>query len=254
MGNTKNKQIRNLHARRYIQAVFGRRLRKAGFVCPDDKLLCWYRLNDNEIVNSICFFSRWPNVPVMPEIAYGIHPLFVKPFSSNDIYVSNVPDDERFYTAGMELEGQKRHFAPYSADILVYSQNGQEADVLDRVILPQMDAVKTLEQCYLFHRKMFRSATFGMSSLMIDEAIILNNSAAQERCRINVDKMISHYSRLCSKYPDEKGYQDKLKHAKLQKAALCGSSRGDYIADLEKRAGKNLKALIKEGIFPWEAQ
>lgn len=248
MGSARNKQIRNLHARRYIEVVFGNRLRKAGFVCPDDKLLCWYRLNDNRIVNSICFFSRWPNVPVMPEIAYGIHPLFVKPFSNSDIYIPNIPEDERFFITVMADEGKKKHFAPYASDILVYSENGLEADVLDRVILPQMDAVKTLEQCYLFHRKMFRSATFGMSSLMIDEAIILNDSAAQERCRINVDKMISHYSRLCSKYPDEKGYQEKRVYANLQKAVLCGVSCDEHIAALEKRARKNLQFLIKAGV------
>lgn len=39
MGSVNKKNLRNLHARRYIQEVFATRLRDEGFVCPDDKLL-----------------------------------------------------------------------------------------------------------------------------------------------------------------------------------------------------------------------
>lgn len=41
MGSVNNKQIRNLHARNYIQAVFADRLKEEGFVCPNDKLFLY---------------------------------------------------------------------------------------------------------------------------------------------------------------------------------------------------------------------
>lgn len=252
MGSVNNKQIRNHHARLYIQAVFETRLREEGFACPDDKLLCWYRLNPDGILNSICFFSRWPNLPLMLEIGYGIHPLFVKPFFSNDIYISNVPNDERFYSVMIEDDGAKKHFAPYAPDVLVYSPQttGHGIDVLDRVILPQMNSINTVDACYRFHRKMFRSPTFGMSSTMIDEAIIINDIVTMENCQRNVAKMIAYYYVECSKYPNKKEYRDKLLYAKLQKAALTDNYREDYLLSLEQRSRKNLHQLRKWGICP----
>lgn len=250
MVSVNKKNLRNLHARRYIQEVFATRLRDEGFVCPDDKLLCWYRLNSDEIVNSICFFSRWPNLPLMLEIGYGIHPLFVKPYYSSDVYISNPPIDERFYTVDIGFGSEKRHYAPFSPDVLVYTPktDGKGIDAFERGILPQMNGIMTIEQCYLFHRKNFRSPTFGMSSLMIDEAIIINDSAILENAKRNADKMVSYYFMQSDKYPNEKAYRDKLLHAKLQKAALTGESHEEYLAVVEKSAAKNLLQLQKQGI------
>ena len=60
----------NLHTKRYVQAVFGKRLQDEGFTCPNDKLLCLYRVKHDKIVNSIVFFSPWANMPVMLWIGY----------------------------------------------------------------------------------------------------------------------------------------------------------------------------------------
>ena len=130
MGSVNKKNLRNLHARRYIQEVFATRLRDEGFVCPDDKLLWWYRLNSDEIVNSICFFSRWTNLPLMLEIGYGIHPLFVKPYYSCDVYISNPPIDERFYTVDIGFGSEKRHYAPFLPDVLVYTPKKTEKGLM----------------------------------------------------------------------------------------------------------------------------
>lgn len=250
MGSSTNKQIRNGHAKCYIQTVFADRLREEGFVCPDEKLLCWYRLTANQIVNSICFFSRWPSLPLMLEIGYGIHPLFVKPYSSSDVYISNPPNDERFYTVGIGCSGGKKHFAPFSPDVMVYTPqtDGKGINTLEREILPNMNSITTIEQCYLFHRKNFKSPTFGMSSLMIDEAVIINDSAVLENAKRNADKMVSYYFMQCDKYPNRKEYGNKLLHTKLQKAALMGESYDEFLAVLEKRAAKNLQLLQKQGI------
>lgn len=250
MSSANGKNTRNGHAKRYIQAVFADRLCEEGFICPDDKLLCWYRLSSNEIVNAIYFFSRWPNLPLMLEIGYGIHPLFVKPFSTSDVYISNVPNDERFFTTSIGNSNGKKHYAPFSTDVLVYAPqaDGKGIDTLDREILPNMNSITTIEQCYLFHRRNFQSPTFGMSSLMIDEAIIINDSAIIENAKRNADKMHSYFFTQCDKYPNKKVYRDKLLHAKLQIAALTGESREAFLATAEKSAAKNLRQLQKQGV------
>ncbi|MGM9669457.1 MAG: hypothetical protein ACI3VZ_06855 [Faecousia sp.] len=252
MGSVNNKRTRNLHASRFIQAVFAARLREEGFVCPNDKLLCWYRLPSDEIVNSICFFSSWPNLPLMLEVGYGIHPLFVKPFSSNDVYLYNTPFDERFYTAIIGDDCEKKHYAPYSSDICVYAleSEGRGIGVFDHVIFPQMNSIKTIDECYLFHQKEYRHPVFCMSTLMIDEAIMINDIAALENCQRSVDKMISFYDLAYSEHPNHKAYHDKLLYAKQQKAALTENARDEYLAGLEKRASKNLCQLKKWGVCP----
>ena len=50
-----NKKILKQYARQYIAEVYEPALREAGFVCPNDDLLCWYRLQSDEIVNSFTF-------------------------------------------------------------------------------------------------------------------------------------------------------------------------------------------------------
>lgn len=251
MGSVNNKQIRNLHARNYIQAVFADRLKEEGFVCPNDKLLCWYRVVNNELIQSIYFFSQWSNLPLMMEIGYGIHPTYHKPFSSSDVYISNQPYDERFYTVAIGSDLPVQHYSPYSPDILVYApkNDGSGITTLDHVVLPTMNSIKSVEECYRFHRKMYCHSSFGMSTIMIDEAIQLGNTAAFPNCNRALDKMISVYGKNCEQYPSKKEYQDKLQYARHQKAALLTENRKAYMDILEQRSAKNLQQLKKWGIL-----
>ena len=251
MGAVNNKQIRNLHVRNYIQTVFADRLKEEGFVCPNDKLLCWYRVVNNELVNSICFFSQWSNVPLMMEIGYGIHPAYHKPFSTSDVYISNRPDDERFYTVAIGSDLPVQHYSPYSSEILVYAPRGDGRGIttLDHVVLPTMNSIQSIEECYRFHRKMYCHSTFGMSTIMIDEAIQLGHTAAFPNCARALDKMISVYGKYGEQYPSKKEYQDKLQYARYQKATLLAENRKPYMDILEKRAAKNLQQLKKWGVI-----
>lgn len=251
MGSVNNKQIRNLHARNYIQAVFADRLKEEGFVCPNDKLLCWYRVVNNELIQSIYFFSQWSNLPLMMEIGYGIHPTYHKPFSSSDVYISNQPYDERFYTVSIGSDLPVHHYSPYSSEILVYApiSDGRGITTLDHVVLPTMNSIKSIEECYRFHRKMYCHSSFGMSTIMIDEAIQLGNTAAFPNCNRALDRMISVYGKNCEQYPSRKEYQDKLQYAQHQKAALLAEDCRPYIKILDQRAAKNLQQLKKWGIL-----
>ena len=251
MGSVNNKQIRNLHARNYIQAVFADRLKEEGFVCPNDKLLCWYRVVNNELIQSIYFFSQWSNLPLMMEIGYGIHPTYHKPFSSSDVYISNQPYDERFYTVSIGSDLPVQHYSPYSSEILVYApiSDGRGITTLDHVVLPTMNSIKSVEECYRFHRKMYCHSSFGMSTIMIDEAIQLGNTAAFPNCIRALDKMISLYIKDCEQYPSRKEYQDKLQYARHQKAALLTEDRKPYLEILEQCQAKNLQQLKKWGIL-----
>lgn len=248
MGATKNKQFRNMQAKNYIQAVFADRLREEGFVCPDDKLLCWYRVANQEILHSVCFFSRWSNVPITMEIGYGVHPLFVNPFYSSDIYISKRPDDERFYTAVIDECGPLHHFAPYSEDALVYAPkfDGRGIYTLSDIILPQINDVQTMEQCYRFHRKKSGERSSPITPTFIDEAIYLDDTSAYSNCKRAADKLLSIYQRNCELSPTKKEYKDTLLQLQQQKRVLFDGARDEYLGILEQRRKKTVEMISKK--------
>ena len=246
MGTVGKKVIRNHYTKRYIEDVFAERLRLEGFACPDDKLLCWYRVVNKEIIQSVCFFSRWSNIPVMLEIAYGIHPLFLRPVSSNDVFFSKPPYDERFYTVGI-TEGGKRQFAPYTEDISVYAPTAEGRGIwtLTDVLMPQFNSVQTFEECYRFNQRMAEQRYRSFSSTVIDEAIYLDDEDAYSECRAALDVLIPRFAVLCENYPNKKELQEELLQLQLQKQALCEGKREDYLNRLEQKKQKNIAILLK---------
>lgn len=248
MGAVKNKQIRNMHAKCYIEAVFADRLRAEGFVCPDDKLLCWYRVVNGEVIHSVCFFSRWSNLPLMMEIAYGMYPLFLHPFRFSDVHTSKRPDDERFYSVTIMEEGPQHHYAPYTEEILVYAPkaDGRGLYTLEQVILPQMNAVQSLEQCYRFHREKIAKFPIRMTRTTIDEAIWLNDTGAYPDCMQALDQMIPIYQRGCERQPTNMEEKEALLQLQQQKHAIEEDAREEYLATLDRRVKKTTALLDKK--------
>lgn len=248
MGSATNKITRNAHAKNYIQAVFAERLLAEGFVCPDDKMLYWYRIVNKELVQSVCFFSRWSNVPIMMEIAYGLHPLFVPPFYSSDVHISIPGHDERFNPLTIKEAPPSRHFAPYSDEASVYAprEDGRGLYTLEQILLPQINGVQTMEQCYRFHLDKAQELNSGFSPTIIDEAIYLNDTAAFPKCQVAINRLLRNYERLCAQYPTIKNYKDTLSQLQLQNRALSENAREEFLLSLEQRKQKNIKWLNKK--------
>ena len=75
---SKNKEIRDHHAKMYIDAVFGDTLKQEGFISPDDKSFSWFRVVNNELVHAVYFHATWPELPLMGlMIESKVFPLFV---------------------------------------------------------------------------------------------------------------------------------------------------------------------------------
>ena len=248
MSSVNNKKIRNEHAKHYIQAVFADRLQAEGFECPDDNLLNWYRIVNKEVIHSICFFSHWSNLPLMMCIAYGVHPLFVVPFHTTDVHVSVPVNDERFYIQTITEAVPKKRFAPYADDILVYAPqaDGRGIYTLESIILPQITAVQTIEQCYRFHREQMSKQSGKMTPTIIDEAIYLNDITAYPKCKLSVSKLIMIYQGQCENNPSNKHYKEMLLQLQQQDRALCDNAREEFLLVLEQRTQKTIKLLKKK--------
>ena len=255
----RNKQEINLHAKRYIQAVFEERLRKEGFVCPDDKLLCWYRLKNETIVNSIIFYSAWSNMPVMLSVGYGIYPLFQKPPYSSSVNCPQRPVEQEVFTHQSLVENypiSNMAYTPFSDEIWVAApgNDGKGIYTFDRILLPKMDAITTIESCYRRHKAdredvsyEDRAVNFNtISDIFVDEALYLDDTDVYPYCEKSVEKHLTWFQKCYEEKPDKKKYQMELQKWELRKSALLDGTREEYLKILERNRLDNLLYMKKK--------
>lgn len=231
-------------------------------MCPDDKLLCWYRIQNQELVNSIVFFTHWSNMPVMLCIGYGIHPLFEEPVYTPSAHFTKRPieDQERFQEQSIVEDHpiNAMAYCPFSQDIEVYApmHDGRGIYTLDGIILPQMDRIQTVRGAYLHHKEA-RTANakrckwkvdgFGMTSrTFLDMAIFTDDQDAYPACTARAADAVGLYEALCQKKPNSREYQEELQRWQQIQAALQDGGRDPYLTVLEARKEANLRAMKKK--------
>ena len=256
----KNKTVINIHAKRYIQEVFENRLREEGFTCPDDKLLCWYRVKNQELLNTIIFYSSWPQMPLFLQIGHEFTPLFTEP-----IYIKNVNFNASLnfrhdiFWSKQNLESLAKHaenLRPYSPDSWVYApgHGGRGIYTFDEVLLPMFEQTETIEDCYTSHKQYhlekkprFGSSLFGEASReFIDEAIYLDDVEVYPYCKARIERALNLYTILVEKKPNDKALKDALDHWTKLKIALLDGERKAYLDSLELRKAKNIAKLHKK--------
>ena len=248
-----------MYAKRYVDEVFLNRLLEEGFVCPDDKHLCWYRINEEGIINSIVFYSCWSNVPVFLEIGYGIHPLFRKPAHTTSIHYSHRPyRSETFYQQSIveNVPTNSMRYVRYSDDILVQAPGveGRGIYTFDGILLPRMDSIRTIADCYEFHKQRqlkssgddLDSRFRNLSDLFVDEAIYMDDVDMYPYCRDTIADMVELYQDYCIKNPAKKEYQIVRQEWEQRREALFEGGRIAYVEVLEKRLHNNLWAFKKK--------
>lgn len=249
---------RNAHAKQFIQDIFAARLLAEGFTCPDDKLLCWYRVVNNEIVNSICFYTPWSSLPLMVSIGYGIHPLFTLPARISNVFAPNRPlDPETFRNQGLLPTPDIGHcyMNMYHPDAQVYApEGGFGIHTLDGVLLPVMDSVHTIEDCYLMHtQNRLNQAlapvenSLGAASItFMDEAIYCDDTEVFPHFAPFLEQRIRFFEKECEKHPANKSLRAGLDHVTRQKSALYEDGRAEYLIYLQRQRTANITQLEKK--------
>ena len=68
------------HMQRCARGIYAEKLKKAGFISYNGDDLSWYRVINNEILNTVYLFSSlnmFSITPLRMEVGYGMHPLFI---------------------------------------------------------------------------------------------------------------------------------------------------------------------------------
>lgn len=250
----------NIHAKKYISAVFEQRLRAEGFLCPDNKLLCWYRIRNQEILDTVIFCSNHNALPLFMEIRYEVTPLFIDP-----IYIKNVNwnmgthdrTDIIRSTGIFEAEEgfQRDTYARFSDEIWVFApQRGAHGlRTLEKVILPYFSEIQTVFDCYATCRRVHLddAAARGYrpfrwaSCEFIDMALYSDDRAVYPQCINRVNDALKMYKDLVYMKPNDSVLQKKLKHWEQLGAALSSESPEDYLSVLAERERRNLLYLEK---------
>lgn len=263
----KNKTLMNIHAQKYIEQVFVNRLKEEGFFCPNDKNLCWYRVIDEQVVHSIVFFSCWSAMPIMIDIGYGCYPLFQKPVYTPSVYFVKRPSNTHTFCEQLLEEenppGQMQVYRRYSEDILVDvpPQGGKGIYTLDKIILPKMKDVETIEDCYRFHKQQLSKQLlrYGAADLpmyfqkypnmlfgtFIDEALYFEDTQFYPPAIMKAEEVIERRKNTLSDKPNDVQAQKELQEWELRRSALVDGNHKGYLEILEKRRLANIAYLKK---------
>lgn len=254
----KNKKaITKKHASGYIAAVFADSLRSAGFVCPDDDLLCWYRRRSDEVVNSIIFRSLWSQLPLFLEIRYGIIPSFAMPVRIKSVVNNDYPDEELFVNAPLaENYPNGGTMARFSLDAQVYAplQDGRGLYTFEKLILPEMDRIQTIQEAYNFHKNrrinhpMAKNCPpeqqfYELSKTFIDMALWVDDSDMYEYAAARISQQNGLWEALSIKFPQRQIYAQELIEWKRLQKVFENKERDSYIAELTQRANRNAQLL-----------
>lgn len=258
----KNKTVINIHARNYIAAVFERRLREEGFTCPDDKLLCWYRVQGDQILNSIIFFSPWSNLPLMLYTGYGIHPLFSEPVFTNTVHFTKRPlYDERFEEQPIieNVPIDNMRYSMYSPEIWVDAPGhpGKGIYTLDEIILPKMAQVHSVEEAYAFHKKCRQDSHVPpfydpqnplgpISKCFIDMALYTDDQEVYPYCKEKANKSALWYREKSLQNPNKKELAKQADEWELLLTAFTDEGRKAYLEHLRSCEEKNIAHLKKK--------
>ena len=257
----KSKTEANIHTKRYVEAVFEKRLREEGFSCPDDKYLCWYRISASGIVNAIYFQSSWTNLPLMLNTHYGIFPLFTKPiYIPSVIGPGNIIDDVRFFYQPLVEDNPDVPMERiwYSSDILVYApgRDGKGIFTFDGILLPKMNSITSIEECYQFHKQRRLDISFisyktaadhfqCLPASFVDLAVWVDDEEVYPYCETSILKQVKIWMHKCAKFPDKKEFREELQHWEQLKTAILDGGREKYLKILEQRRLENIRFINK---------
>lgn len=247
----------NIHAHNYIAAFFADRLRQEGFRCPDDKLLCWYRVRNQEVLDTIVFCTSWSNLPVELEIYYETVPLFISPvYTCSVLYPNSLLTRWDCSMRRSILEDSDINHANlciFSEDILVYAPGHGKRGLytLTDVILPYMQAINTAYDCHMIHKKSHRSTDptiqyTNMSREFIDEALYVNDLEVLPRCKDRINRGLRYCQHLITRAPKNADWKKLLLLWQQLEMAIAENGREAYLEILQQRAQEHIAWLEKK--------
>ena len=253
------------HVQRYVREVYADQLRQAGFISYRNEGVHWYRLVNGDVLHGVYFVTRYPAFPVMLEIGYGCHPLFIPPIAQRSPYIRTLPGNEQMYhiipelipgstpygIQRSQLHGtlNKIHREP---DVLVHCPVDDHTTqlLLDRV-LSVLDAAVTSSACFEKHKcwrqsQIENGSWLTMTPYFVDEVLYWEDNSLYAFCmdyldgKIRwIDSVVQSGQKMRKKDQEEYAQLVSLRNAFQQ------DDKHEYIQLLHDRARTNRSKLEK---------
>ena len=233
------KQLLSLHAQQYIRKLFAERLRQEGFVSYRGQDFAWYRVINNEVIQTLYFYATFICLPAIMEVGCGNHPLYIEPLYPSGVYYHNIPCNDEIFR---QIQISKLSNTYYSPDILVSCPNDEYKgfDIIES-ILDEMNRVDSALEAYQKHKSRYQKWGYRAASIdFFDEVIYNNDTELYAPCLESLELKI----RSWNQYPKRtEKIANILAHLELQKQAMLTGKRDEVLAALQAKQRRIIKAL-----------
>lgn len=244
------KRLLNSHVKNYVDTIFSNSLYEANFTNYEDRSITWFRLKNQEVIHTVIFKTLWIAIPIFLDISYSTRPLFSDLCLSRSAY-----SDCCHYEDGIPLSLTSNFMEIYSEEIpiVISADRGLDSHLIDEIILPKMESVNSLADCYHFHKQTRIEThikepqwTFcDLTPTFIDEAIYMDDQEMYPHCLKVLNRRITSMKETIPNYPNDQKGQKQLEQYELMQRVIRDGGRKEYLEILERRKAKNLSVLRK---------
>ena len=237
---------------RCARGIYAEKLRNAGFVSYKGEDLSWYKVVGKDVIHSVYIFSSWDMMPLLLQIGYGVHPLFIPaPIPQKVVFHSTWSDEvmqEVFADA-------KRRIYDEKTEVMCFSTKEMGAELLDTDVFPIFKQAKTKETTYEFHKQKCLDLIRRIkeenpnaeiqimgSNWLVDEAIYFDDNNMQEML---LNQLYHQKEWLqSSKIPPQR--EKRLTWLCAQLNAIEGGKREEFLELLEGRKKRFIGELQRK--------
>lgn len=253
------------YTQRYIREVMADRLQQAGFVSRKGEGINWYRIVNEEVIQTVYFRTSKKYVPVWLEIGYGAHPFFIPPLVHKGPHLGEHLGYEQCYnripkltpvSEGPSIQASvlwKESNSIYrQPDVMVLcpADEYRGRDILEQV-LQTLEPLQSARSCYDAHKRwrekeIENGALLTMSPYFVDEVIYWDDRALLPYCRTYISSMIKVLERAekTGKFYF-KSHAEHLQQLRFLKDYVEPYRREEYLHILKERE-ETVLALLKK--------
>lgn len=256
-----SRKERKEQLQRCARAFHADMLRNEGFVSYKGEDLSWYRIINNEVLQSVHIFinsCRWPRL----QMGYAAHPLFIMPW----LPLGLVPK----MTVPWGDEIMKTDLYPYSecifdekTPISCPRTDKIGAERLTEVVFPIFREIHTAKDAYLYHKKLFMQqvAKAGLTPLeaigqvsfsaeLGDEVVYFEDKELYPTCLEAAKRGVEVHERHIAGgvRPLNRFQLRDYTSCRLHVAAIEDGKREEFLEEMNLRRNQTVKKLKKVGI------
>ena len=232
------------------RSIYADKLKNAGFISFKGECTSWYKIVNNEVVNSVYLYSALGCAPLLMEIGYGVHPLFIPAPIPQRLIFTGSHDDEVMTEVGGQFK-----YSPYcGTSVMCHNTKERGAELLDTDVFPRFEDVKTEMDAYIAHRKICidriekYKANNNDSQMQIigsewlaDEAIYFSDFEIQN---MMINQLI--HQRECMKNGDMMSTPTKREWYQKRIEAIQDGAREPFLMMLEARKKRFIRDLERK--------